>query len=265
MNPITSLLPVALSLIALGFMNRAYADKPRLVVCYDNYPPSAMVPTPTDPRRGFVIDMIADIYTAKGYQLEFATTPYARSIKAVEKGDCHITPLVNPSVNNAVLFPKQPSFSYKQAFFVKKGNPWRYDGANSLTKLTAVATVVGYEYKMEPAYDQYLQAPGNKSKINVVTGVQAVEQIFRMILANRIETFNEAYLTGSYLAQEKGFSPQLEVAGIFDQPLVLKPAFSPQVDGVQQLIDYWDAGRWQIRQTGKEKDYLAKYGIKDRL
>ncbi|MCX7096780.1 MAG: transporter substrate-binding domain-containing protein [Methylococcales bacterium] len=261
MTPIIRTLTLLLLLSALGFINTALADPPRLVVCYDSYPPSAMIPTPTDPKRGFVIDMLAEIFTAQGYQLEFVTTPYARSLKAVEEGDCHLTPLVNPSIANVVLFPIQPSFSYKQAFFVKRDNPWRYHDANSLKQLSAVATVVGYEYKMEPAYDQYLQDPANKTKINVVTGEHAIEQIFRMILAGRIDTFNETFLTGSYLAKEKGFSEQLAIGGIFNQPLVLKPAFSPKLQNVQKLMAIWDAGRLKIQRTGKEKEYLARYGI----
>ena len=140
MNLTINALARLIAVLAIVVMDTAWAtDKPRLVVCYDNYPPSAMIPTPTDPRLGFIVDMVADIYTAQGYQVEFVTIPYARSIKAVEEGDCHITPLVNPSVNNVVLFPKQPSFSYTQVFFVKKTNPWRYVNADSLKRLFPIS------------------------------------------------------------------------------------------------------------------------------
>ena len=42
-----------------------------LRVCYDQWAPMTMFPTSESPERGVVIDMLEQIYTAKGYTLEY--------------------------------------------------------------------------------------------------------------------------------------------------------------------------------------------------
>jgi polar amino acid transport system substrate-binding protein len=70
------LLFLILFLTATSMSNMSRAET--LKVCYDQWEPMTIFPSEGSSGRGVVIDMLDQIYTAKGYKPEYYEVPLAR-------------------------------------------------------------------------------------------------------------------------------------------------------------------------------------------
>ncbi len=252
-----------LGLLSFLFMSFAFAQTKNLVLCYDEWPPSTMFPTVKDPRRGFTIEMMESIFTKHGYKITFREVPYARGVEMTKNGQCNLIAEVPEGQEKDVVFPLENTFSYRQAFFIKKGNPWRYKGIKSLKGLQ-IGNIVGYDYSsLDPAYHSYITDPKNRNQITMASGNDGILQLLQMIALGRLDTYNEAHLIGSYVLSQNHLSDQIVVGGYFQKPLIEKPAFSPKNANTPKLIRLWDEERKKLRESREDLKFLEKYGLKN--
>ncbi len=248
-----------ISLILLSSI--LYAGSSDLIICYDPWPPSMIFPSKEDPKRGFVIDMLTDIFQSNGYSITFRKVPYIRAKVETEAGRCHIMAEVVPDENSNLLYPEMTTFPHQYSFFVKKGNPWKYNGISSL-KGMIIADIIGYDYSLiDLEYDNYLKNEDNAKHIIQFAGKDAIQKIFRLITMGRVDAFAESTIVGNYIINKYGMKDKLSVAGSFPTPLVQKPGFSPKFEQAKLLMKLWDKGRREIGRQDKMKSYLQKYGI----
>jgi len=106
-------------LLALGIGNFSHANT--LKVCYDQWPPMTIFPSEGFPARGFVIDMLEQIYTSKGYQLEYYEVPLARGLDMVADGLCDMLPeyLFSQDTEVGFEYATEATFAYPIAFVVR--------------------------------------------------------------------------------------------------------------------------------------------------
>ena len=238
-------------------------------ICYDHWAPSTIFLSKKNKKRGFVIEMLTDIYTKAGYTITFHEYPYSRCLSEVSKGNCDIIAEANqdtteaaPGVPINLLFPKKATFKYRYAFFVHKRNPWTYKGINSL-KGMRIGNIPGYDYsQISKPFDEYLFT--NKSNSILVYhafGQDGAATILDLIAKKRVDLFSESFLFGTYLIKQNALENKIKIAGFFKTPLVLKPGFSPKRKDAQKLMDIWDQGRKNIEFQGEIKKYLMKYGF----
>lgn len=118
-----------------------------LRVCYDQWAPMTMFPSAESSERGVVIDMLEQIYTAKGYTLEYYEVPLARGLEMVADGYCDMLPeyLLSENTEQDFVFASQETFAYSTAFVVRRGDPWRYNGNESING-KRIATGPGWDY-----------------------------------------------------------------------------------------------------------------------
>jgi polar amino acid transport system substrate-binding protein len=237
-----------------------------LRVCYDQWPPMTIFPTPEAPQRGVVIDMLSDIFHAAGYSIDFVEVPYARGIRMVASGQCDMLPEKedSPTDEPGFVYGGEPTFRYPTAFVVRHGDNWRFTGIDSL-KGYRVATGVGWSYRsINPGYQDFLDDPANYYNVEVMTGDNdVVPRIYRMIANGRVDLYADNILVLEYLRTINGMRQDLDIV----QPglglsLVEKPIFSLRLSAEKRaaLIATWDQGRRAIGPES-EKAYLARYGI----
>ncbi len=249
----------AISLILVSSIS--HAEPSNLIICYDPWPPSMISPLKEDPKRGFVIDMLKDIFQSNGYSITFREMSYIRAKLETEAGRCHIMAEVVPDKNSKLLFPEMATFPHQYSFFVKKGNPWKYNGISSL-KGMIVADIVGYDYSLiDLEYEKYLRNEDNAKLVSLFAGMDALKKIFGLIAMGRVDTFAESTIVGNYIINKYGMKDKLSVAGSFPAPLVQKPGFSPKFEQAKLLMKIWDKGRREIDRQDKIKSYLQKYEI----
>ena len=251
-------------LITLGMTSMSQAAT--LKVCYDQWPPMTIFPSEGAPERGVIIDMLDQIYTAKGYELEYFEVPLARGLDMVADGVCDMLPEMGHSDTPAkgYVYGNQATFAYTTAFAVRRGDAWRYNGVQSMQN-RRVATGTGWDYSsMSADYQNYLDAPNNANFVEVVAGYDdVVDRIMNMIKQNRIDMYADNDLVLQYVINRLNLEDDVEVVrpGL-DKKLVEVPIFSTKIPAAkrQTLIQIWDEGRLSMK--GKNENMiLKKYNV----
>jgi polar amino acid transport system substrate-binding protein len=257
---------VTLSLYALP----ANAQSMVLKVCYDQWPPMTIFPTQDEPRRGVVIDMLTDIYTNAGYTLEYFPVPLARGMSMIEEGLCDILPEIefSPNSENNFVYAKQATFTYPTAFVVRRNDPWRYTGIESVAN-KRIATGPGWNYQsMSKPYQNHIENPANSANIEIVAGDgDVVPRIFKMIASNRVDIYADNVFVLKYLLSSTALQDQLEIVSPgLENALVEKPIFSLMLPEKkrQNLMNIWDQGRKTLH-AEQEAKYLERYGISGKI
>lgn len=102
-----------LSFVVVGAVTSSVSHAETLKVCYDQWPPMTIFPTKAVPERGVVIDMVEQIYSSKGYSLEYYEVPLARGVDMVAEGICDLLPEYLYSKNpDMALFMRMKQHSH---------------------------------------------------------------------------------------------------------------------------------------------------------
>jgi len=237
-----------------------------LKVCYDQWPPMTIFPTAKEARRGVVIDMFSDIYQRAGISLEFYQVPYARGMQMVEDGLCDVLPEkeFSPLADAGYVYANEETFRYPTAFVVRRDDPWRYKGIQSVQG-RRVATGPGWNYSsMSEVYQAYLDNPRNQDFVEIVSGdSDVVDRIMLMIIEGRVDLYADNLFVLQYLLKVNGLSEKLQIVtpGL-ENKLVEKPIFSSKLDSErrERLMNIWDKGRNSMT-PAQEASLLKDYGI----
>lgn len=235
-------------------------------VCYDQWPPMTIFPDAKEPRRGFVIDIMSQIYRDAGISLVFFEVPLARGLQMVKEGVCDVLPenVVSAVHDSEYVYAEMATFRYPSAFIVRHDDPWRYKGIQSVEG-RRVATGKGWNYSsMSEAYQAYLDNPLNRDLVETVSGESdVVDRIMLMIIDGRVDLYADNIFVLQYLINANGLSGKLKVVtpGL-ENRLVEKPIFSSKLapDRRKRLINIWDSGRTGLT-VDEESAFLKSYGI----
>jgi polar amino acid transport system substrate-binding protein len=237
-----------------------------LKVCYDQWAPMTIFPSEGSPERGVVIDMLKQIYTPKGYQLEFYEVPLARGLALVAEGLCDMLPEYLSSKNSEkdFVYASEVTFAYTTAFVVRQDDPWRYNGIQSM-KGKRIATGPGWDYSsMSVDYQHYIDDPKNSSLVEVIAGDDdVVDRILRMIKENRIDSYADNDLVLQHILNRLNLNDDLKIVrpGL-KKKMYQMPIFSKKIPTAkrQALIKIWDEGRLSMKGK-KVKIILKKYNV----
>jgi polar amino acid transport system substrate-binding protein len=261
-KPCGLVLGILFSLVSM--LNIGHANT--LKVCYDQWAPMTIFTSQDSSDRGVVIDMLEQIYTAKGYQLEYYEVPLARGLNMVAEGFCDMLPeyLYSTQTEQSFEYASEPTFSYTSAFVVRKNESWRYEGIQSITG-KRLATGPGWDYSsMSVDYQQYIDDLGNVNTVEVIAGEDdVVERIFRMISEGRVDLYADNLLVLQYTLERLNLQDELKIVrpGL-EKNLVERPIFSLKIPTKQRqaLITIWNEGRRSIK-GDEEKRLLEKYHV----
>lgn len=237
-----------------------------LKVCYDQWAPMTIFPTATSSRRGVIIDMVEQIYTAQGYTIKYYEVPLARGLEMVADGTCDMLPeyLISDSAEQLFDFATQETFAYKSAFVVRNADDWRYQGVQSI-KGKRIATGPGWDYSsMSADYQGFIDDPNNASMVEVIAGNDdVIERIFRMIKENRVDVYADNELVLQHVLNQLNLNHELKIVrpGL-EKKLIEYPIFSKTIPAEkrQKLITIWEQGRVSLKGE-KEQLLLKKYNV----
>jgi polar amino acid transport system substrate-binding protein len=251
-------------LAVASMTNTGHAET--LKVCYDQWSPMTIFPSEESSSRGFVIDMLDQIYTSKGYKLEYYEVPLARGLNMVAEGRCDMLPeyLFSTGSEKNFVYAAEETFAYTTAFVIRRDDPWRYNGVESI-KGKRVATGPGWDYSsMSVGYQKYIDNPKNSSFVEVVAGDDdVVDRIFRMIRDHRVDLYADNALVLQHVLNRLNLHDDLEIVrpGL-EKKLVEIPIFSKKIprERRQELVRIWNEGRLSMKGE-KEKMLLKKYNV----
>lgn len=249
---------LAVSILFFGGVSQAEILK----VAVHEFCPYLCDASKEDGKNGYVVEVLNAIFAPAGYELEFHRVPYVRGIRMTEQGHYDGMPMLNSHSSQEILLSDELIGTLVQNFYVKKGNPWRYQGTLSLENIV-VGSILGYNYTMvDPDYEAYLRRYQHTDRVDYVAGVDPSLINIRKILAGRTTTFNECADLVDYLSLKEGLVGQLEIAGTLGQGANYM-GFSPTRTDAAKLLEIFDRGIVELRASGRLREILSDYGLSD--
>ena len=215
---------------------------------------------PNSDKPGYMIEMASAIMKENGREVDYRTMPWERSLDQVRKGnyDCVVGAYKDDAPD--FLFPELSWGEIETNLYVKSDSNWTFEGIESLEGV-ALGAIGGYAYSEE--FDAYVEEFKETSKVQVINANNALEQNIKKLLAGRLDTLVESDLVLEAKLQEMGLEGQIKPAGQLVGATEMYIACSPAKEGMQEIVDQLNQGLIQLREAGKLKPILKKYGLKD--
>jgi polar amino acid transport system substrate-binding protein len=217
---------------------------------------------PNATKPGFMIDVAKAIFTKAGYQVDYQSKGWTwdRSIEEARKG--RIDAIVGASKDDApdFVFPEEPFIVQRMSAFVKKGNPWRYSGVDSLAKVK-LGVISGYAY--EESIDAYVEKNANQGMVQIIKDANALDLNIKKLVAGRIDVTIEDAAVFNAKATALGMGGQFDEAGTVGSPDNVTIAFSPAKESSKKYSEILSQGLKEMRASGALKEMLDRYGLKD--
>jgi|AGTN01.1.fsa_nt_gi ABC-type amino acid transport/signal transduction systems, periplasmic component/domain len=211
-------------------------------------------------KPGYGVEAATEIFAKAGHKVEYAVAPWGRSLEDCLHGTIDAVIGAAPVDSPDLVFPEQPIGVWDTTFVVAKGRPWRYTGADSLPAVK-LGGIIGYIY-MEPV-GAYVEAnKGDRNKVDLVGARQPLEQNLRKLVAGRIGATMEARTVLDYNLRELGLQDAVDFAGSTEGGSVYI-AFSPKHPKAREYARILDEGLREMRASGRLKQILDRYGVKD--
>lgn len=213
---------------------------------------------PGDAKPGYMIEFAEAIFGAHGHKIDYQTMPWERSVREVRKGtfDCVVGAYKEDTPD--FVFPTHHWGEDHNAFYVLKGNPWRFTDIASI-KSKALGVISGYSYGS--ALDEFIKDPANSQWIQALNGETALDQNIKKLISGRVDVLLESrFVMGSKLITSKD-AKQVEFAGEMANSVFMYIACSPKKAQSKQWVKLVDDGMPELHSSGKFEAILAKYGI----
>lgn len=230
-----------------------------LTLVADEWPP--FNGKPGGENEGYMVDIAREIFEARGYMVEYQLVPWKRAIHGTREGT--YTGAIGASKTDAegFIFPAEELTRNFLAFYVKKGNSWRFKDRSSVQEIS-LGVIGGYDYR--DWLNEYIQAnQDDPSKIQILTGDVPLERNLQKLLKDRIDVVVDTEAAIRSVAKDLGILDQIEPAGYGQEPAYCYIAFSPNNPNSQKYADILSEGIIAMRESGRLQHILDKYGLND--
>lgn len=211
-------------------------------------------------KPGYGVELAGEILAKAGHKVEYGLAPWGRSLEDCLHGAIDAVIGASPVDSPDLIFPDEAIGVWDTTFVVRKGDPWRYDGAASLPS-AKLGGIIGYIY-MEPV-GAYVEAnKGNRNRVDLVGVRSPLEQNLRKLVAGRIGATMESRAVLDFKLREMRLLSQVEFAGGTESgPIYI--AFSPRNPKAHAYARLLDEGIREMRASGRLKQILDRYGVSD--
>ena len=215
---------------------------------------------PTAPNKGFVVDLVKQIFEAKGYVVTYESMTWARAIE--ETRENHFTALAGALFSDVpdFVFPNRAAATQRNCFYVKKGVKWKYKNIDSFKDIV-IGIVKGYSY--DPSLDEYFaKNSGNPERVEVVSGMGTALKLIRKVLDNRNDVLIEDESVVAYTLKSTADikTDDLIVAGCLKR-MSLHLAFSPNNPKSKLYAQIFSEGLKKLKSSNQLKLISDRYGI----
>lgn len=246
-------------LICLLFGLSVSASAEKIVLVADAWPPYNNPAEDSD--KGYIVDIAEAIFAKHGHDIVYKLMPWKVAIEEARKGTYDGLIGADTEDGAGFIFPTEEAGSYQVAFFVKKGNPWRFTNTNSLKRIK-LGVAEGYGYT--PWLYDYIHA--NKKDVNRVqtaSGENPLATNINKLMADRLDVTTASTTTMHYTAMQMGVYDQIQFAGSGGPGRDVYVVFSPARKSSQAYADLFDEGVRELRASGKLEEILSHYGLTD--
>lgn len=205
-------------------------------------------------RQGFAIDILRAVLQPLGYDIRFANMNYSRALLMLRQGHYDAIAAVFPAEAPDLLFSKEAIARNRYCVYARPDSRWAYrQPADLAGKRTGM--IRGYDYG--PRLNAWRDRQG--ARIELHSGDLVVPRMLDKVRLGRLDALVEDENVVDWLQDQ--------------QPLPLRKAgceasswsylaVSPHYPQARQLLDDFDHGMPQLRQSGKLAAIMADYGLK---
>lgn len=221
---------------------------------------------PASARPGYMVEVAKLVFEKAGYQVKYTVMDWSRAVKKAKKGEIEGIIGATRSEVPHFIFPINELGFSPLSFFVKKGNPWQFDGLESLQEVS-VGIAEGYDYGQP--FDAYFQEYSGTSRVQSVSGEDAVRINIEKLLSRLVDVIPEDRSVFLYTAKKMGVLDKIGDAGsetVTDEnwnDMLVNIAFSPKNPKSMRYAQILSEGIWQLRESGELDMILARYGLQD--
>ncbi len=229
-----------------------------LTVRADNWPPFNGDPKSGKP--GYMIEVLKAIFEPQGVQVDYQTMPWNRSKDEVKSGKYDAIVGADNEEAAGFVVPKESFGKYLNCFFVAPTSSWRFQGGESLKQIK-LGVIEGYSY--DEQVNAYIKS-APQGKVVAATGDDALPRLLKMLQAGRIDAvLEDASVLNAALSANNIPASQVVLAGKLSVARDLNVAFSPARDTSRKYSEQFSAGIAELRKSGKLKQILDRYNVKD--
>ncbi|GLT16379.1 hypothetical protein GCM10007938_01550 [Vibrio zhanjiangensis] len=218
---------------------------------------------PSAEEKGILVDIVEDILNSAGHTLDYQLMNWARAIKTTRGGK--YDGIIGAYVSDApdFVFHDEPIQMSKMCFFVKKSDPWKYFGPDTLRE-RKISVVNAYSYGED--FDSYIAKNLNQGDHSIVqvSGMEITNTRVEQIKNNDIDTILEDWRVFPYnmitykKTHDSQWMTEFKNAGCLPgEGLFI--ALSPNRDTSKDYTDIINKGLKQSVDSGKLDEIITRY------
>ena len=100
-----------------------------ITIVADEWPP--FNGKPQSNAEGYMVDVVRTVFNARGIEVIYQNVPWKRAIRGTLSGKYNAAIGASKNDGDGLIFPEEELARNVLAFYVKKGNPWRFEGPRS--------------------------------------------------------------------------------------------------------------------------------------
>jgi len=228
-----------------------------LTFCSDVWPP--YVNAYGSGRKGYVIDLLREIYEPLGYEVNLEILPWSQCLQQVNSG--RVTGVIGVDKEKApgLIFPDETITGYRLSFYTLAQAEWAYQGPETLKGLR-LGVVEDYSYPDE--LDAYIEEYRQTDRILLGRGEQAVALLLTALQAGRLDAFVADPFSVDALLNNKSEAEQnLRKTTPFVTDEKIYVAFGPSGERSLRLRQSYDRRINRLRNGGSLAKPHANYNL----
>ncbi len=241
------------------FSSSLASSKQTIALVADEWPPFNT--KQGSEHEGYLVDIARNIFEANNYTVVYMNMPWNRALKMTHAGQYDGAVGASKTDAAGFVFPTEELGRSQMAFYVKKGNPWRFKEHGSVEAIS-LGTIAGYDYR--GWLNKYIAANINDSKkVQIMTGNEPLKRNLTKMMNGWIDAVVDNGTVIEYVAKELGLSAEIECAGRGEESSYIYIAFSPNNPHSIKYAEILSEGIIRLRKSGELKRILATYGLSD--
>jgi polar amino acid transport system substrate-binding protein len=213
-----------------------------------------------DENPGFMVEIARYVFKQNGHTVKYLNVPWARAIYGTREGQYDGIIGAGRTETPDFVFPDIELGLAKHTFYVKKGNPWGFDGLDSLKAIT-LGVIKNYSYG--DLFNLYIEPnQDNPKRVQVISGEKGLALNIKKLEENKIEAIIEDRAVFQHYQHETNMPNNFSEAGIVYIEKVYI-AFSPKLKKAKVYADMLSKGMKDLRQSNRLSKILKKYGAED--
>ncbi len=209
---------------------------------------------------GYGLEIARAVFAAHNIEIVYLQMPWKRAIEKAQSGECNAIIGAIKDEAPSLHFPAETIGFVDATFYIKKTNPWRYSGIESLMQVR-LGIIDNYFY--EKKVNAYLAANPHSPNIAVSSSKEGVEGLLWRLMFGKIDVLIESSVVMQAKLKQKNLQDTIIDAGQAGANEDIYLSFSPVSPSAKQWVEWFDAGVAELRKNGSLAKILQRYNLQD--